>query len=166
MGCHLQTTESCSSKTLGILGKGILWDAPAAFSIRNGGWLGSSLCWHLPVHPSVPMAPASHPWALEKPVTKMGHGFSGVRHRASAGSRGTNLTWTLLDPGCSDPPRWGWMFHWRFRALLCNAAASIFDGIIKPLLPGERRGLRTGALRDGLGFWQQNSGKILLDTND
>lgn len=63
-----------------------------------------------------------------------------------------------LDPpgsGMLRPPRWGWMFHWRFRALLCNAAASIFDGIIKPLLPGERRGLRTGALRDGLGFWQQ-----------
>lgn len=49
----------------------------------------------------------------------------------------------------------GWMFHWRFWALLCNAAASIFDGITKPLLPGERWGLRTSALRDGLGFWQQ-----------
>lgn len=40
-------------------------------------------------------------------------------------------------------------------ALLCNAAASIFDGTTKPQLPGERWGLRTGALRDGLSSWQQ-----------
>lgn len=74
----------------------------------------------------------------------------------------------LDPPGCRmlQLPCWGWMFHGRFWALLCNAAASIFDGITKPQLPGERWGLRTGALRDALSFWQQNSGKILLDTKD
>lgn len=59
---------------------------------------------HVGTFLSIHMSPTCHPWALEKPVTRMGHGFPGVQHRASTGIRGSNPTWTLLDPGCSNPP--------------------------------------------------------------